>query len=139
MNKLYDIPKIGIAVDGGCLNNPGYAEYRGIDLCTGKVVFHTKIGYATNNIAEFLAVCQALIYTQTIGVKTIIYTDSRTAISWFKNKRHNSAFKRQLNEQAFELMDECVKWLHNNKKTNFVVWWDKWKFGEIPADFGRKK
>ena len=58
MNK----PKLGIVVDGSTRGNPGPSEYRAIDLQTGEILFHKKIGVATNNITEFFALGHALLY-----------------------------------------------------------------------------
>lgn len=49
-------PIRGLAVDASCIGNPDEAEYRGVDLASGEVVFHQSVGWGTNNIEEFLAI-----------------------------------------------------------------------------------
>lgn len=75
-------PTSGIAVDGACSGNPGQAEYKIVDIATGKTLVSRKIGIATNNHAEFIGLCHAL-YSYP---DQTIYSDSVTAISWVKNK-----------------------------------------------------
>ena len=67
-----------IAVDGACNTRTGAAEYRGVDLKTGKELF--KIGpfeNGTNNIAEFVAIVHALAYCKKHNLRLPIYSDSQ--------------------------------------------------------------
>lgn len=41
------------AVDAACSGNPGPMEYRGVDLNTGRQIFHFGPMHGTNNIGEF--------------------------------------------------------------------------------------
>ena len=69
----------------------------------------------------------------------IIYTDSRTAISWVKKKICNTKLERtDKNKPLFELVDRAVKWLNTNNFNTTIVKWETKAWGEIPADFGRK-
>jgi len=36
------------------------------------------------------------------------------------------------------VMDRAVDWLKNNKYSNPLLKWETERWGEIPADFGRK-
>ncbi len=127
-------PTKGIAVDGGCSGNPGQAYYRGVDIETGKELFKYDIGEATNNIAEFLAVCNAIHYRNTLKEDLIIYTDSQTALAWIKNKRANSSYTNDYIEPRIKKAEE---FLRKNKPNNIQKWQTK-TWGEIPADFGLK-
>jgi ribonuclease HI len=70
---------------------------------------------------------------------TLIYTDSRTAMAWVRNKKVKTTLERNSkNEILFELMDRAILWLKDNTYTNEIVKWDTKNWGEIPADFGRK-
>jgi ribonuclease HI len=120
-------PKTGIAVDGACSGNPGPAEYRIVDIATNKILFERKIGIGTNNHAEFIGLCDAISKFP----NETIYTDSLTAISW--------VFKRKVNSKHYH--KEIDKWIDMLKKISKfpnIVKWETKKFGEIPADFGRK-
>ena len=127
-------PTKGISVDGGCSGNPGQAYYRGVDIETGKELFKYDIGEATNNIAEFLAICNAIHYRNTVNSNLPIYSDSVTAISWVRNKKSNSSYTNQYIEPRIKKAEEFLK---NNKFENIEKWITK-SWGEIPADFGLK-
>ena len=50
-----------ICVDAACSGNPGDMEYRGVDIASGKEIFHSKVfKEGTNNIGEFLAIVHGL-------------------------------------------------------------------------------
>jgi len=137
-NIYYPKPVHGWGVDGSTLApNPGLSEYRCLDLSSGDVIFNTKLGVATNNISEFLAIVQALIHSETIGISVDVYSDSMTAIAWVKNKRYNTMLNRDDNKHVFELMDECITWLQSHHRHNPVHLWHTKLWGQIPADFGR--
>lgn len=134
-------PKKGIVVDAATSGNPGISQYRGFDLETQKVVFSNMIGYATNNITEFLALVHGLAYSKQKSEPVKVYSDSITAISWVKNKRCNSSLSTsEKTKKAIELVARAENWLKENiveKEIDF----DKWEsmiWGENPADYGFK-
>ena len=127
-------PKEGIAVDGGCSGNPGQAYYRGVDIATGKELFRYNIGEATNNIAEFLALCNAIHYRNKTNSDLTIYSDSVTAISWVKNKKANSSYT---NKYISPKIEKAEMFLKENDFSKIEKWKTK-EWGEIPADFGLK-
>jgi ribonuclease HI len=127
-----DRPGKGIAVDGSCIGNPGQAEYRGVDIQSGNELFRVRIGEATNNIAEFLAIVHGLAMVKKMGAGLNIYSDSATAIAWVKSGRCNTTFV-----YGRDLVDRAEKWLSMNSR-GIVKKWETNKWGEIPADFGRK-
>lgn len=129
-----------ISVDAASSGNPGKMEYRGVDTKTKKQLFiQGPFGEGTNNIGEFLALVHALALLKKKNSDRIIYTDSRTALSWVKKKTCNTKLKRsKKNEPLFELVDRAVDWLKNNSYTTTIVKWETKAWGEIPADFGRK-
>ena len=61
------------AVDAGCSGNPGPMEYRGVDMRTGKQIFHFGPIQGTNNIGEFLAIVHALALMEQRASQTILY------------------------------------------------------------------
>lgn len=129
-------PKYGIAVDAACSGNPGMLEFRGIHIATGEEVFHYGPMLGTNNIGECLAVCIALFM---YGDKMPIYTDSKTALAWIRDLKHKSTLKETIENNAILTLlnislAEVSKYTRDNvRKWNTKAW------GEIPADFGRKK
>ncbi len=129
-----------ISVDAASSGNPGKMEYRGVDTKTKKQLFiQGPFEEGTNNIGEFLAIVHGLALLKKNNSDRIIYTDSRTAISWVKKKTCNTKLERNTKNKAlFELVDRAVHWLKNNSYSTVIVKWETKAWGEIPADFGRK-
>lgn len=140
-NFSADIDKNSISVDAACSGNPGLMEYRGVITTTGKEIF--KVGplkRGTNNLGEFLGLVHALAYLKKLDKPEIgIYTDSRTAMAWVRNKKIKTTLSRSSeNEPLFKLVDRALDWLNENSYNNRIIKWDTANWGEIPADFGRK-
>lgn len=129
-----------ITVDAACSGNPGPLEYRGVLLGSREIVFHVgPIADGTNNIGEFLAIVHALAWAKNIGSNISIYTDSRIALGWVENKRCKTLVKKTpANATLFSMIERAESWLNQNTYTNAIYKWDTSRWGEIPADFGRK-
>ncbi len=129
------------AVDASCPGNPGPTEYRCIDLATGEQVFRFGPILATNNIGEFLAVVHALALMAQRGISDkAIYTDSRNAIVWVNKKQCKTRLEQsEKTRAAFDLIHRAEKWLRLHAVTVPIIKWETKAWGEIPADFGRKK
>lgn len=83
-----EICKDAIAVDAACAGNPGRMEYRGVDVATGAELFHFgPVEKGTNNIGEFLALVHALALCKQQGWTMPVYSDSKTAQAWVRNRR----------------------------------------------------
>jgi ribonuclease HI len=141
-----ELKKIGkpnynsISVDAASSGNPGKMEYRGVETKTKVELFRQgPFDEGTNNIGEFLALVHGLAFLKQNNSDKIIYTDSRTAISWVKKQSCNTKLGRtEVNKPLFELVDRAVKWLKKNTYNTAIVKWETKAWGEIPADFGRK-
>jgi len=136
-----DIPLPAWAVDAACSGVPGPMEYRGVDLATGQELFHQgPFPDGTNNVGEFLALVHALAQLhRNNDRKTVIYTDSRTALSWLKHKKAKTTLAATgRNAILFDLIDRAETWLKQHTVPNQVIKWETERWGEIPADFGRK-
>jgi ribonuclease HI len=130
-----------LSVDAGCIGNPGLLEYQGVMTDSRKRVFYQgPFLLGTNNIGEFLAIVHALAWLKKKGDEVmIIYTDSRTAMKWIRNKRaKTSLVKNEETQKLYELIERAEKWLKSNTYKNKILKWDTENWGEIPADFGRK-
>ena len=130
-----------ISVDASCLGNPGLMEYQGVETTTKEVLFRCGPFHdGTNNIGEFLAIVHGLAYLKkNDDAQTPIYSDSRTAMLWVKNKRVKTTLKNtDRNQKIFDLIDKAIVWLKTNSYHNPILKWDTRGWGEIPADFGRK-
>lgn len=132
--------KDSISVDGAWNTSTGIVEYQGVHTGTGKNLF--KVGPyedGTNNIVEFLAIVHALAYCKQNNIKLPIYSDSRNAISWVRDKQARTNHdKSDKNKKLFELIDRAIKWLNENEYDNEILKWETRAWGENPADFGRK-
>lgn len=129
-----------IAVDAAVSGNPGVLEYRGVDTKSGTVLFKQgPFVHGTNNIGEFLAIVHGLAYLKKRKSDRILYTDSRTAISWVRKKSCNTQLTpTKENATLFELIDRAIAWLKTHDYNTPIVKWETQAWGEIPADFGRK-
>jgi ribonuclease HI len=128
------------SVDAACSGNPGAMEYRGVDTKTGRQLFHQgPFPLGTNNIGEFLGIVHALALLKINNSDLPVYSDSRIALKWVKDKTIKTKLPRNAKTQAlFNLIDRAVLWLENNEYPNLLLKWETENWGEIPADFGRK-
>ena len=129
-----------LAVDAACSGNPGLMEFRGVIADTRTQVFHRGpyVG-GTNNIGEFLAIVLGLAYLKVNNLPWALYSDSKTAISWVRQKQCKTKIEWNAQNQDLLLAVRAAeKWLHENTWTTPIYKWDTEHWGEIPADFGRK-
>lgn len=144
LNTLGDKKEIlwkSLSVDAACSGSPGIMEYRGVWSDTKDEIFHQgPFPLGTNNIGEFLALVHGIAYLQKKGLLDMpVYSDSRTALSWLKNKKVKTTLvKNQKTEVLYDLIDRALTWLNTNTYKNPILKWKTEVWGEIPADFGRK-
>ncbi|SHE12540.1 Ribonuclease H [Chlamydia abortus] len=129
-----------VSVDVGTRGNPGPIEYRGVYTKTGEVLFsHGPIPNGTNNLGEFLAIVHSLAYLKNKGSSQTVYSDSRTALKWVREKKVATTLERnEATKEVWDLVDRALAWLQNNSYDNKVLKWETEKWGEIKADYGRK-
>tara|TARA_B110000902_G_scaffold262697_1_gene340107 strand:+ start:80 stop:715 length:636 start_codon:yes stop_codon:yes gene_type:complete len=138
----YGTPNLeSISVDAACSGNPGKMEYRGVLTHNKKQIFIMgPFKKGTNNIGEFLALVHGIALLKSKNKEDIpIYSDSRIAMSWIKQKRckTNMHFDAS-NKDLLELIKRAETWLKENTFKNPILKWETKAWGEIPADFGRK-
>lgn len=129
------------AVDAGCSGNPGKMEYQGVDLATGERIFHFGPVFGTNNIGEFLAIVHALALMWQRGIQDkVIYSDSYNAILWVRKKQCKTNLEHsEKTARLYEIITRAENWLKTHAFNTPIIQWDTRKWGDIPADFGRKK
>lgn len=128
-----------LAVDAACSGNPGMMEYRGVYLKNGREVFHFGPIWGTNNIGEFLAIVHALALMKQKAVDMPIYSDSRNAILWVRKRKCATKLAHNAKSaEVYNMVARAERWLANNQYTTRIIKWETSKWGEIPADFGRK-
>ena len=131
---LYQVPKgieeNSICVDAACSGNPGPMEYRGVYTATGQQLFHFGPIQGTNNIGEFLALVHGLAYLKQQGWNVPIYSDSRNAILWIKQKKCKTKLQHT-NKTAtvYDLIARAEKWLQSNSYQTPIYKWDTQKLG----------
>ena len=140
-NWKTSVHKPCVVVDAACSGNPDDLEYRGVDPFEERELFRIgPLKKGTNNIGEFLAIVHALALLKKYHQYEVpIYSDSRIAISWVKKK--SPATKLEFDYRNKELQDlliRAVKWLETHPYKNPILKWETEKWGENPADFGRK-
>ncbi len=136
-----DIIQHSLSVDAACSGSPGIMEYRGVWTDTKEQVFHVgPFSYGTNNVGEFLALVHGLSYLQKKNMIDMpVYSDSRTAMAWVRNNVVKTTLvKNDTTAQLHRLIERAIHWLKNNQYKNPIIKWETEKWGEIPADFGRK-
>lgn len=128
-------PTCGIATDGAHSTKNRLTRYRAVDIDTGEELFSCLLVNSTINIGEFLGVVDAVRYIIANDYSPrVIYTDSITAIAWFKAKRtaskkhHPALLRAEVFLKAFAVEIETIE----------VVHWDNRAWDEIPADYGEK-
>ena len=139
-NLPAEVIREAIAVDAACSGNPGAMEYRGVYLADGKEIFHYGPVHGTNNIGEFLALVHGLALLKQKGLDTMpIYSDSVNAQLWVR-KHHckTTLVRNDETEKLYQMIERAEAWLRNNTYRNPIIKWQTDKWGEIPADFGRK-
>ena len=128
-----------LAVDAACSGNPGIMEYQGIYIPTRTRVFHYQAPKGTNNIGEFLAIVHGLSYLKKHHLDQIIYSDSVNAMSWVRQKVCKSKLPDDASTaELWDFVHRAEQWLRTNTYTTEIRKWDTDRWGEIPADFGRK-
>lgn len=130
----------GLTVDAACAGNPGKMEYRGVEYPSGIELFKRGVFEdGTNNVGEFLAIVHALSLTQQMENPINIYSDSRIAMDWVENRKCKTRLQQTTkNSIIFELIIRAEQWLDTHRYKNRIIKWETKKWGEIPADFGRK-
>jgi ribonuclease HI len=114
-------------------------EYRGVYLATGEEIFHFGPILGTNNIGEFLAIVHGLALLEKQQSNIPIYSDSRNALLWIKQKKCKTKLERTpATEEVFNMIERAERWLNSHTYSSPLIKWETSEWGEIPADFGRK-
>ena len=134
-----------IAVDAACSGCPGPVEFRGVVLPEGFEAFRCgPFKSGTNNVGEFLAIVHGLRWLDSLSLRSSwkLYSDSATAINWTTSEERICRTKRRdsLGKELRILVEDAERWLKNTPVSEDVILkWETSAWGEIPADFGRKK
>jgi ribonuclease HI len=109
-------------------------EWQGLDMQTWEYIISSPVyKNGTNNVAEFLALVEALKYRDD---DRVIFSDSKIAISWCIKKVCNTDCK-ELWSDLKQLIKDALDFLKDYEVKNVYLWETK-AWGENPADYGRK-
>ena len=107
----------------------------------------TKLKHEFEKSSDFLvalgdqkrqAIILALLDKQGVTGKTI-YSDSHNAILWVQKRQCKTKLLRTpQTEQLYQIIARAEAWLRTHQIKNPIVKWETKKWGEVPADFGRK-
>jgi ribonuclease HI len=97
-------------------------------------------------VGEFLAIVDGLRWLRQNRKALPIYSDSQNAIGWIRAAKCGTKLRRTpANRKLFEMIDRCEAELPDLLRMHGtaaagprVLKWDTARWGEIPADFGRK-
>lgn len=134
------IVKPSLSVDAACSGNPGKMEYQGVSTATGQRIFHRAFPLGTNNLGEFLALVHGLAWCRANDLPEMpIYSDSRIAMGWVAKKRAKTTLTRSARTaELLDMVERGEAWLAEHPYRNPILKWETTRWGEIPADFGRK-
>ena len=128
-------PTSGIATDGAHSTKERLTRFRAVDLSSGRELFRESTGNWTNNVGEFLGIVAAVKYIiEHPGTPRVIYSDSKTAITWYRDRRTASArhCPALLKAEIFlKVMDEKIRDIR-------LEYWNNLLLVGNPADFGNK-
>ena len=86
-----------------------------------------------------MALALGLAYLKREKLNWALYSDSKTAISWVRQKQCKTKLEwSNKNQDLLFAVRAAEKWLHENTWTTAIYKWETEQWGEIPADFGRK-
>lgn len=129
-------PVTGIATDGAHSTRERSTSFRAVDLFSGRELCRESVGNWTNNVGEFLGIVAAVKYMiEHPEAPRVIYSDSKTAITWYKDRRTASSRRcpALLKAEIFlKVMEEKIRDIR-------LEYWDNRLWGGNPADFGNKK
>ena len=74
------------------------------------------------------------------GIHKTIYSDSYNAILWVNKRKCKTTLERTARTQKlYEIILRAERWLQTHAIHSPIIKWETAQWGEIPADFGRKR
>jgi ribonuclease HI len=123
--------KDSINCDGSYSSSTEVMEFRIQDTESGELILTKSYIGGTNNIAEFLGLCYAMKFLELLHVTDkIIYTDSRTAMSWVRTKTVNTVFDYSEHTELKTDINECLAFIKASKVKFDIRKWDTRNWGE---------
>lgn len=133
-------PSQGYCVDAAYDTARQRLEYRCVYLPSRREIFQVgPLPDGSNNIGEFLAIVETLMYLAERNDPAPVYSDSEIALLWVARKRCRTRLPESPERAAlFERIRRAEQWLQTHTFSNPLRKWKTDQWGENPADFGRK-
>lgn len=137
---IWTIIQNSLVIDWACQNGlTGDMEFQWILMSTWEYVFQSGVYTSgTNNIAEFLALYEAIRWAKMNKFNWVIFSDSKVALSWVKRKVCNTDYSKINNPELIQYINQAVGYLKTNIIDNDIYRWNTKEWWENPADYGRK-
>lgn len=123
--------------DGSFVWTNNMSEWQIKHTDTEEVISHQKVMGGSPNVAEFLAIVESMVYQKSTEYYVPIYTDSQIALKWVEDGKCRT--RASLTEELKDLVSNYENYLKVSRNDHKVLKWNTKEWGEIPADFGRKK
>lgn len=135
----YGKPNVEICSDSSYSIKTKILEYRVVNIQSKQTLSHNQFkdleSKYVNNIGEFFGLVKAVKYVVDNKIELPIYCDSVTAIKWVTERKLKTNIT---DEYLLSLTNKGIEYLKTIKLPTISKWQTN-IWGEIPADFGRKK
>jgi ribonuclease HI len=110
------------------------------DTLTGEVLLENNLMGGTSNVAEFMAIVDAMRFQVQEGVNIPIYSDSLVAIRWVRDKKCRSFMDREdpFEAEISKLVEDAEQFLQENEIDFEILKWKTFLWGNVPSDGGNK-
>lgn len=140
-------PTFGLCSDASYLSNTKLLEFRVVNIETGQELYRNSFADTlhTTNIGEFFGLVRGIkIHIDSnLALDYPIFSDSQVAIGWVNGLYVNSKnLRKPENRLFFPFVEKGLEYLRKITKAKKMPPVLKWRtdiWGEIPADFDRKK
>ena len=125
-----EVPE-GVVV--GVICESGMMTYRGVNSITGEEQFRYGPIAAAEDVGEFLAVVNALVFLKSKNSKLPVFFEKEEVLSWVKKNKCKAQIPEDATEQLKKLVSRSEKWLKDNNYKSTLMKWNSAEWGENPA------
>jgi hypothetical protein len=125
-----EVPE-GVVV--GVICESGMMTYRGVNSITGKELFRYGPIAAAEDVGEFLAVVNALVFLKSKNSKLPVFFEKEEVLSWVKKNKCKAQIPEDATEQLKKSVSRSEKWLKENNYKRTLMKWNSAEWGENPA------
>ena len=125
-----EVPE-GVVV--GVICESGMMTYRGVNSITGEELFCYGPIAAAEDVGEFLAVVNALVFLKSKNSKLPVFFEKEEVLSWVKKNKCKAQIPEDATEQLKKSVSRSEKWLKENNYQSTLMKWNSAEWGENPA------